>query len=85
MSAGTTGRSGLAWPALSALLGYLFPAAAMLAGAWLGALSDGSDGAAALGAIAGFLAALAAARVVLGLLPAPQPIPASSLEKTHEH
>jgi sigma-E factor negative regulatory protein RseC len=33
----------------SALLGYLFPAFAMIFGAWLGAALDGSDGATALG------------------------------------
>ncbi len=67
---------------LSALLGYLFPAFAMLFGAWLGALREGSDGATALGAIAGFLVALAIARLVIGLapglLPAPQLIPLSN-------
>ena len=67
---------------LSALLGYLFPAFAMLLGAWLGATLDGSDGATALGAIAGFLGALAVARVVIGLIPglmpAPQLIPISN-------
>ena len=67
---------------LSALLGYLFPAFAMLFGAWLGAALDGSDGATALGAIAGFLGALAVARIVIGLvpglMPAPQLIPISN-------
>ncbi|MBK7900418.1 MAG: SoxR reducing system RseC family protein [Azonexus sp.] len=67
---------------LSALFGYLFPAIAMLVGAWLGSALDGSDGATALGAIAGFLGALAIARVVVGLLPglmpAPQLIPLAS-------
>lgn len=67
---------------LSALLGYLFPAFAMLFGAWLGSLLEGSDGATALGAIAGFLVALAIARLVIGLapglLPAPQLIPLSN-------
>ena len=67
---------------LSALLGYLFPAFAMLFGAWLGALREGSDGATALGAIAGFLVALTIARLVIGLapglLPAPQLIPLSN-------
>jgi sigma-E factor negative regulatory protein RseC len=61
---------------LSALLGYLFPAFAMLLGAWLGATLDGRDGATALGAAGGFLAALAVARASLrflpGLLPSPQ-------------
>jgi len=67
---------------LSALLGYLSPAFAMMLGAWLGSLLDGSNAATALGAIAGFLAALAIARIVIGLvpglLPAPQLIPLSS-------
>jgi len=67
---------------LSALLGYLFPAFAMLLGAWLGATLEGSDGATALGAIAGFLGALAIARVAIGLvpglMPAPQLIPISN-------
>ena len=67
---------------LSALLGYLFPAFAMLVGAWLGSLLDGSDGATALGAMIGFLGALAVARVAVGLLPglmpAPQLLPLSS-------
>lgn len=67
---------------ISALLGYLFPAFAMIFGAWLGAALDGSDGATALGAIAGFLGALAVARIVIGLvpglMPAPQLIPISN-------
>ncbi len=67
---------------LSALFGYLFPAFALLFGAGLGAVLDGSDGATALGAIAGFLGALAIARVAVGLLPglmpAPQLIPLAS-------
>ena len=67
---------------LSALLGYLFPAFAMLLGAWAGATLEGGDGGTALGAIAGFLAALAIARVVIclipGLMPAPQLIPLSN-------
>jgi len=66
----------------SALLGYLFPAFAMIFGAWLGSLPDGSDGATALGAIAGFLGALAVARVAIALvpslMPAPQLIPISN-------
>jgi len=74
---------------LSALLGYLFPAFAMIFGAWLGSVLEGSDGATALGAIAGFLGALAIARVAIGLLPglipAPQLISAFPLEKHHEH
>ena len=67
---------------ISALLGYLFPAFAMLLGAWAGATLEGGDGGTALGAIAGFLAALAIARVVIGLIPglmpAPQLIPLSN-------
>ena len=60
---------------LSALLGYLFPAFAMIFGAWLGSLSDGSDGATALGAMAGFLGALAIARIAIGLVPSLMPAP----------
>ncbi len=60
---------------LSAVFGYLFPAFAMLFGAWLGASLDGSDGATALGAIAGFLGALIIARTVIGLLPGLMPTP----------
>ena len=59
----------------SALLGYLFPAFAMIFGAWLGSLSDGSDGATALGAMAGFLGALAIARIAIGLVPGLMPAP----------
>ncbi len=59
----------------SALLGYLFPAFAMIFGAWLGSLLDGSDGATAVGAIAGFLGALAVARVAIGLVPSLMPAP----------
>jgi len=54
---------------LSALFGYLLPDFAMLLGAWAGASIDGSNGAAALGAIGGFLAALAIVRQFLRLLP----------------
>ena len=80
---------------MSALLGYLFPAFAMLVGAWLGATLDGSDGATALGAIAGFLGALAMARLALGLIPGLMPTPelislsghsnVSQQEFHHEH
>lgn len=67
---------------VAALFGYLFPAFAMLAGAGLASFLDGSDGATALGAMAGFLGALAIARVAVGLLPglmpAPQLLPLSS-------
>ncbi|MCG2579057.1 SoxR reducing system RseC family protein [Dechloromonas sp. XY25] len=65
-------ESGLTLPAL---LGYLFPAFAMLVGAWLGACLEGSDGSTALGAIAGFLGALAVARIVIGLVPGLTPAP----------
>ena len=71
---------------LSALLGYLFPAFAMLLGAALGSSLEGTDGATALGAMAGFLGALAIARVLIGqipdLLPSPQLI---SLSRTSNH
>ena len=87
MNAGPTeqrgiGKSAAGRPATSltlpALLGYLFPVFAMLVGAWVGSLLDGANGAAALGAIAGFLGALAVARLVIGLMPAPQLIPLSN-------
>ena len=65
----------------AALFAYLSPAIAMLLGAWLGASFDGTDGATALGAMAGFLSALAVARVVIGLIPAPPTIPSTS----HSH
>ena len=72
---------------LSALLGYLFPAFAMLLGAWLGSnIEEGSDAATALGAIAGFMAALVVARIAIGLvpdlMPAPQLIPFSKQSPT---
>lgn len=60
---------------LSALLGYLFPAFAMLFGAWLGSQLEGSDGATAFGAIVGFLLALAIARVAIGIVPGLMPAP----------
>lgn len=60
---------------LSAVLGYLFPAFAMLLGAWCGASLEGSDAATALGAIGGFLAALAIARIFIGLIPGLLPTP----------
>lgn len=60
---------------LPALLGYLFPAFAMLFGAWLGAEFDGSDGATALGAMTGFASALLLARVVIALSPSRGPAP----------
>lgn len=66
---------------LSALLGYLFPALALLVGAWLGATLTGSDAGAAVGAASGFLLALALARLLLatlpGLLPPPRAVPLS--------
>lgn len=66
---------------LAAVLGYLFPAFAMLLGAWSGAAMDSSDGATALGAMGGFIGALIIARIVIGLipnlLPAPQLVPLS--------
>lgn len=72
---------------LSALLGYLFPAFAMLLGAALGAsFEPGGDGATALGAIAGFVTALVVARIAIGLvpglMPAPQLIPVSRPDPT---
>lgn len=60
---------------LSAVLGYLFPAFAMIVGAWLGAALEGSDGATALGAMIGFLGALTIARLAIGLLPGLLPAP----------
>lgn len=61
---------------LSALLGYLFPAFAMLLGAALGAcVEQGSDAATAMGAIAGFIAALVIARIAIGLIPGLMPAP----------
>lgn len=80
---------------LSALLGYLFPAFAMLLGAWLGTALAGSDSATAIGAMLGFVAALAITRLLVallpGLLPAPRLIPVaghspvSQQEFHHEH
>ena len=70
---------------VSALFGYLFPAFAMLLGAWFGASADGSDGAAALGAMAGFLAALAIVRIVIRLAPGLSPAPRLSLLPSHSH
>ena len=83
---------------LSACLGYLFPALAMIFGAWLGAALGQSDGATALGAMLGFMGALVIARIAIGLmpslLPAPRLIPLSDIsdksslssqELQHEH
>ena len=79
----------------SALLGYLFPALAMLIGAGLGSSFDGSDGGTAIGAMIGFLIAIVLARLVIGLLPGlmpapqllarPQPARISPKEFHHEH
>lgn len=70
---------------LSALLGYLFPAFAMLIGAWLGATLVGSDGGTALGAMAGFLAALAIARILIGLIPGLLPTPQLISQSSHSN
>lgn len=59
----------------SALLGYLFPALAMLLGAGIGAFGIGSDAATAFGALCGFAGALILARIVIGLFPAWMPSP----------
>jgi sigma-E factor negative regulatory protein RseC len=64
---------------MTALFGYLFPAIAMLLGAWLGASQDGSDGATAIGAIAGFLGALLTLRILVGLVPGLMPAPELNL------
>jgi sigma-E factor negative regulatory protein RseC len=73
-------ESGLSF---AALLGYLFPALASLAGALIGMSAGGTDAAAALGAAAGFVGSLVVARIAItftpGLSPRPQLIPASSL------
>ena len=79
----------------SALLGYLFPALAMLIGAGLGTSLDGSDGGTAIGAMIGFLIAIVLARLVIGLLPGlmpapqllarPQTVKISPKEFHHEH
>lgn len=60
---------------LTALLGYLFPAVAVLIGAIFGSLIDGSDAATAVGAIAGFLIAMVITRTVIWLLPNLMPTP----------
>ena len=70
------------------LLGYLFPTLALLVGSGVAMEIFQTDGAAALGAIAGFLLALLIARLavpfVLRLMPAPRLIPLSPLELHHE-
>lgn len=50
--------------ALAAVLGYLFPAVALLLGAVIGACAFGSDGAAVLGAACGLLVGLSCVRLV---------------------
>ena len=77
---------------LGALFGYLFPALALLVGAGLGAGMEGSDGATALGAMAGFVAALTLARIgasaLPSLLPSPELVPLtppSFPESHHDH
>ena len=60
---------------LSALLGYLFPAFAMLLGAWVATGISPHDGATALGAMLGFLSALLIARTLLHFLPNWMPSP----------
>lgn len=63
----------LSW---TALLGYLFPALAMLIGAALGnASTQGSDGATAIGAMFGFISALILTRIAIALHPAWMPMP----------
>jgi sigma-E factor negative regulatory protein RseC len=72
---------------LTAVLGYLVPALAILAGAGFGNEIYGSDGAAMLGALGGFLAAMAFARFVLprlpGLLPMPDIVVTARANKIH--
>ena len=60
---------------LTALFGYLFPAIAMLLGAWLGASQDGSDGATAIGAIGRFLGALLTLGILVSWVPELMPLP----------
>jgi sigma-E factor negative regulatory protein RseC len=60
---------------VTALIGYLFPAVALLLGAGLGATLAGSDEATALGAIVGFLGALGIARIALWIVPGLHPVP----------
>lgn len=71
----------------SALLGYLLPAVAMLLGAALGEASGGSDEAAALGALAGLLTAVAVARLALTRIPrlatTPHLLPAQADPQPH--
>ena len=51
----------------------------MIFGAWLGATVDGSDGATAIGAIAGFVGALLVLRILVGLVPGLMPAPELNL------
>lgn len=60
---------------LSALVGYLFPAIAMLIGAGIGNALTDNDSATALGAICGFSCALIIARIAASLLPGLMPEP----------
>lgn len=79
----------------AALLGYLFPVLAMLAGAWSGTLLAGSDSGTALGALGGFIGALLLSRLAIRHLPGltptpclvtrPAPAPLSPTEFHHEH
>lgn len=61
---------------MAAIFGYLAPVLAMLLGAGTGATLDGGDAATALGALAGFVVALAGGRLIIGrtpqLLPSPE-------------
>lgn len=70
------------------LLGYLFPTLALLVGAGFAREVFQTEGAAALGAIAGFLIALLLARLavpfVCRMIPAPRVIPLSPMELHHE-
>ena len=70
------------------LLGYLFPTLALLVGSGVAMEVFQTDGAAALGAIAGFLIALLLARLavpfVSRMMPAPRVIPLSPMELHHE-
>lgn len=59
----------------AALTGYLMPLLAMLFGAGCGSLLGGSDAATALGAVFGFLGALAVGRLLAGRLPGLLPTP----------
>lgn len=61
---------------MAALFGYFLPVLAMLIGAWSAAtLAGGSDAATALGAVAGFVVALASSRLLSGRAPGLMPSP----------